>query len=180
MACTASNDRLATLPYEPSTDYPYGRPNPEAPAELSQFAFMIGANDCTEERLNNSTGEWDTGVRTWDAKYYMNGYAISDTGRSGKSNNGNIRIYDPATEQWVVTYFSMPVFGTGTWRGGLVNDELVLEQPQRAPGTELEGVSRLTFSDISAQGFNWTGAWVSNDDPSLIFPFWRISCSKRN
>jgi len=165
--------------YEPNAEFPYGRPNPAAPAELSQFAFIVGANDCTEERLNQASGEWVAGERTWDAYYYINGYAIRDTGRSGNTSNGNIRIYDANLGQWKVHFFSMPVYGTGIWTGGMEGDEMILRLPQKAPGTDLDGFSTLTFSNISVDGFDWVGEWISGDG-EIVFPFWSISCHKRS
>jgi hypothetical protein len=138
---------------------------------------MIGNNDCVDERLNNATGEWDKSNRTWDAHYYMNGYAISDTGWSGQTSNGNIRIFDAASQRWQVQFFSMPTYSSGVWAGGMEGDKMVLRKPQKAPGRDLDGFSRLTFSNISAEGFNWEGAWVSEDE-SVVFPFWKISCRK--
>jgi len=175
---SAAEDRAEDLLYEPSSEHPFGRPNPEAPEQLVQFAFMIGKNDCSEERLNNATGDWDSSTRTWDAYYYMNGNAIRDTGRSGGATNGNIRIFDRGAQEWAVTFFSQPTYGTGVWRGGMEGDRMVLKLPQKAPGTDLDGFSRLTFSNISASGFNWDGEWVSADG-SVVFPFWRIRCTKR-
>jgi hypothetical protein len=170
-------ERAAALDYEPSIENPYGLPNPDAPPELAQFAFLIGQNDCTEERLNNSTGEWVPGTRTWDANYFMNGHAIQDGGSSGATTNGNIRIYDAAAEQWQVTFFSMPVYSSGSWSGGMEESELVLRQAQKTPGTEFDGHSTLTFFNISESSFDWSGAWVSIDG-SVTFPFWRVSCNK--
>ena len=40
--------------YDPSPSHPFGRPHPDAPVELAQFAFMIGAFDCTD-RISAST-----------------------------------------------------------------------------------------------------------------------------
>lgn len=174
----ASEERAENLLFEPSSEYPYGRPNPEAPEKLAQFAFMIGQNDCTDERLNNASGEWDRSTRTWDAHYFMNGYAIRDTGRSGGSTNGNIRVFDSSAQEWLVTFFSMPTYGSGVWRGGMEEGNMVLKLPQKAPGTDIDGFSRLTFSNISNSGFNWDGEWVS-EDGSVVFPFWKIRCSKR-
>lgn len=178
ISVSAGEERSENLAYEPSIEHPYGQRNPEAPEQLEQFAFMIGQNDCTDERLNNATGEWDSGTRSWDAYYYMNGYAIRDTGRSGGTTNANIRLYDVAAQEWIVTFFSMPAYGTGTWRGGMEGDNMVLRLPQKAPGTDIDGFSRLTFSNISDSGFNWDGEWVSSDG-SVVFPFWRIRCTKR-
>lgn len=174
-----STERPAALSYEPSAEFPFGRPNPAAPPELAQFHFIVGQSNCEEELLNGATQEWVEGQRTWDASYYMNGFAIRDAGRTGSGgNNGNIRIFNPATGQWQVHFFSMPVYSNGIWSGGMEGDNMVLRQPQKAPGTDLDGVSRLTFSNISDEGFDWAGEWVSDDDADIVFPFWRISCSK--
>lgn len=176
-ACTTPSARVGRLPHDPSPMYPFGRLNPEAPPETAQFAFLIGHNDCREERLNNATGEWVGGERSWDASYYLDGYAVQDSGSSGGATNGNIRIYDPATEQWHVTYFSTPVYGLGTWSGGMVEDRIELERPQKAPGTDLDGTNRLTFYDITDTGFKWKGQWIS-EDSSFVTDYWRISCTR--
>jgi hypothetical protein len=176
-ACQAKQPRAAPLSYEPSEQYPYGRANPDAPEELMQFNFMVGRNDCTEQRLNSATGDWTEAERSWDAYYFMNGYAIRDEGRSGSATNGNIRVYNAEAGEWVVTFFSAPVFSSGIWRGKKDGENIVLRQAQQAPGTDLDGYSTLTFSNISAQGFEWTGEWIS-EDGSVVFPFWRIQCQK--
>ncbi|PCI82171.1 MAG: hypothetical protein COB20_00775 [SAR86 cluster bacterium] len=138
---------------------------------------MVGRNDCAEQKLNNATGDWVDSSRAWDGLYFMNGFAIRDGGKSGAATNGNIRVYDAATQEWVVTFFSTPIYSSSTWRGKMEGEELVLRQPQKAPGTDFDGFSTLTFSNLSAQGFDWTGAWVS-EDGSLVFPFWRVQCQK--
>jgi hypothetical protein len=35
--------------YAPSPAYPFGRPHPDAPPKLEQFAFMVGEFDCVDE-----------------------------------------------------------------------------------------------------------------------------------
>lgn len=176
-ACQLGTSRVASQSYGPSERYPFGRANPDAPAELAQFHFMVGKNDCTEQRLNNATGQWQASERTWDGYYFMDGFAIRDEGRSGATTNGNIRVYDVAGQQWVVTFFSAPTYSSGIWRGKMEGDEIVLRQAQKAPGTDFSGFSTLTFSKISDQGFEWSGQWVS-EDGLTIFPFWRIQCQK--
>lgn len=92
--CQSVQDHPPGMIYEPDSQFPFGRRNPDAPAELAQFEFMVGRNRCDEERLNGATGERESGQRSWDAHYFMNGYAIRDTGRSGALTNGNIRLFD--------------------------------------------------------------------------------------
>lgn len=177
VAVNGAANRQLDMPYDPNETYPFGRSNPSAPKELAQFEFLIGNNDCTEERLNNTSGEWEKGQRSWDAMYFMNGFGIVDSGGSSGSSNSNVRVYDSDKKQWSVTYFSMPQYSSGVWTGGLVDEKIVLKQPQKAPGTDFDGFSQLTFSKISTLGFDWLGEWVSVDG-SVVFPFWRISCHK--
>lgn len=132
-ACTTPPVGGSRLSHDPSSRYPFGRQNPEAPPETAQFAFMIGHNDCQEERLINATGEWISGRRSWDTSSYLDGFAIRDSGSAGSGTNGNVRIFDPATGQWHVTFFSIPVYGSGVWRGCMVEDRIELERPQKAP-----------------------------------------------
>ena len=169
--------RENALEFEPNTEHPFGRPNPAAPKELSQFAFMIGNNNCTEKRRTPGSDNWVESKRTWDAHYALNGMAIMDSGRSGNSTNGNIRAFDTATGLWHVTFFSMPIYGSGVWKGKVEDGKIVLKQPQKAPGTDFDGISKLTFSNISNQGFNWNAEWIS-EDGSVVYSFWEIRCKK--
>ena len=175
--CHMNPDRQGSLSYEPNERYPYGRANPAAPSELAQFGFMIGSNDCAEQRLDNGSGDWVESTRSWDAYYFMNGFAIRDGGKSAAGANGNIRVFDAATKEWVVTFFSAPIYGSGTWRGKMEEGKIVLRQPQKAPGTDFDGFSTLSFLNISDQGFDWSGEWISEDE-TVAVPFWRMQCHK--
>ncbi len=178
LTSNAAFARQDVLRYEPSSEHPFGRPNPDAPPEISQFAFMIGENDCINSRRQPGSDTWVESTRTWDAKYTLNGYGIIDSGRSGTTTNGNVRIYDTASKQWQVTFFAMPAYSSGVWSGGMVGDDIVLKQAQVAPGNNIPGHSTLTFSNISMDGFDWRGEWIS-EDGSIVYPFWKVSCKKR-
>jgi len=175
--CQVNVARLDSLPYDPNDQYPYGRVNPAAPPEIAQFGFMVGSNDCAEQRLDNSTGDWVDSTRSWDAYYFMNGFAVRDGGESASGSNGNIRVFDAATMEWVVTFFSAPNYSSGTWRGKMEDGKIVLKQPQKAPGTDFDGFSTLTFLNISATSFDWSGEWIS-EDGTVVVPFWRMQCHK--
>ncbi len=169
-------DRIGVGPYDPSPGQPYGRPNPAAPSELAQFNFMIGRNDCSEQRRNGEDGSWSNTRRTWDARYTLNGYGIIDSGSSGATVSTNVRVFDEAAGLWNVTFFSMPTYSSGTWSGNRVGERIVLKRPQLAPGGAA-GFSRLTFFNISEGGFEWAGEWVSEDE-RVVYPFWKIQCTK--
>ena len=55
----------------------YGNPNPKAPPELSQFAFIIGKWRC-DVRAKGENGTWQTYQATWVGRYILDGYVIAD------------------------------------------------------------------------------------------------------
>ena len=176
-ACTVGTQDTSRQEYNPSASYPFGRANPNAPPELAQFDFIVGHNNCNEERLNSATGEWVAGERSWDGHYTLNGYGVWDSGTSGSSTNGNIRTFDPVSGKWYVTFVATPAYSTGTWSGNRVGNSIVLERPQKAPGTDIDGINRLTFYDVTDVSFSWKGEWASLDN-SIVNEFWRLDCRK--
>ncbi|NNE28720.1 MAG: hypothetical protein HKN16_03750, partial [Saprospiraceae bacterium] len=83
-------------PFEPTEEYPYGRPNPEAPAQLLDFAPLIGECDCKSlQRIDQTTWK-DTINMVWRFKYIMNGMAIQDeTLKEDGTYAGSIRQFNP-------------------------------------------------------------------------------------
>ena len=55
----------------------YGNRNPQAPPELSQFAFIIGEWRC-DVRVKGDDGTWQTYAARWIGRYILDGYAIAD------------------------------------------------------------------------------------------------------
>ena len=166
--------------YEPSSKYPYGKLNPEAPEQVGDFAPIIGTCEC-KSLQRNPDGTWqDTLTMLWTFKYIMNGTAVQDeVWRENGVFAGSIRQYQPDSAQWVVTYFSYPAVSTtpGVWLGNKVGDDIVLKMPQAAPNG-MEGTSRLTFHEITEKGFKWKGEWVDKSE-TFVYPFWTIECEKR-
>jgi hypothetical protein len=91
----------------------------------------------------------------------------------------SIRLFEPDSGVWVVSYHSVPGIPKSipSWVGTKEGDKIVLDMPQVA-GNGMEGVSRLTFSEISSKGFNWKGEWI-NEAAAVVYPFWQIWCKKR-
>lgn len=163
--------------YEPSKQFPFGRPNPKAPAELRQFAFMVGQCDCVDSIRNASTkNQWQSRNRVWDGKYIMNGTAIQDGQSSDKLNSLNIRVYDPKTKQWMVTFIANPTYNSGVWKGKKEGEKMIMRKAFTT-SNGVKGESRLTFYNISKQGFSWKGEFVS-DDGTIVYAFWKIHCKK--
>ena len=159
-----------TTKYEPSPAFPYGRMNPKAPNETKQFSFMIGEFDCVDSVINPKDGKWIEFPAIWNAKYFLNGYGIQDQYWSPRFSTSNIRIFDSKEKKWKVTYFKKPGYGSGVWSGVKEGEDLVMRQ-----GDDKRG-SRLTFSSISKDGFEWVGESMKDGKPT---PFWKSSCKRR-
>ncbi len=164
---------------EPSGKFPYGRPHPDAPKEVADFAPMIGSCACKSvSRIDQNT--WaDTVKMTWNWKYIMNGWGVQDeTLKEDGGHSGSIRVYNADSARWYVHYYSNTGFSSplSTWEGNREGDKIVLYRDQPAPnGTP--GFYRLTFSDFSKEGYNWVGEWV-NKAETFSYPTWKIFCKR--
>lgn len=150
--------------YAPSPAHPFGRPHPEAPPELAQFAFMIGEFDCVD-RIRQADGSYVTFPAIWNARYFLNGHGIQDEYWSPAFATSNIRIYDPAAGRWKITFFRTPGYQSGVWEGGIEGDRLVFRQGGQTSGPG------LTFHSLTDDGFEWNSG---GDTPG-----WTSSCTRR-
>ncbi len=161
--------------FDPNDERPFGRPNPSAPSELALFAFMIGEFDCVDHLLT-ADGSWREMKATWHTHYTLNGYAIQDNYRNEIYAGMSIRSYISPKNEWVVKFFGMPGGHTGLWKGGQVDDKIVLISKQTdASGSPV--TSRLSFSQITADSFEWLAEKVAED--GVATPNWRISAKRR-
>ena len=160
---------------DPSPSLPYGQQHPEAPTELDLFAFMIGEFDCSDCLLM-ANGSWKEMKAVWHTHYTLNGYAIQDNYRNEIYAGMSIRTYSSPQKAWQVAFFGMPGGHTGLWQGGRQGSKIVLTSEQTAPdGTTV--ISRLTFSDITLDGFEWLGEKVLANGQAT--PNWQISARRR-
>jgi len=166
--------------YEPSSEYPFGRLNPDAPSQTGDFSKLIGKCSCKSvSRIGPK--EWaDTVSTIWTFKYIMNGTAVQDeTLKEDGRHSGSIRQFNADSSKWYVHYYSSSsaVTTLPAWEGNkMEGDDIVLFRQQTSPNG-LEGYYRLTFSDISDDGFNWIGEWV-NKNQTIVYPTWKIFCLK--
>ncbi|NAS14268.1 YybH family protein [Poritiphilus flavus] len=171
----------AQFSYEPSAEHPFGLPNPEAPQQILDFAPLIGECDC-KSVSRNPDQTWAEAVdMVWRFKYIMNGMAVQDeTLKSDGKHAGSIRQFIADSTRWYVHYYNsaLPSTVLPAWEGVKQEEgKIVLYREQKAPNG-MEGFYRLTFSDMSETGFKWAGEWV-NTDESIVFPTWKIDCTKR-
>ena len=166
--------------YEPNADYPHGRLNPKAPKEVADWDALIGTCDCDSD-IRNPDGSWaETTKMVWKWKYIMNGTAVQDeTWLPNGRHAGSIRQFIADSSKWYVHFYSDPgaTPALPAWEGGMRGDSLVLYRDQKAPNG-MDGMYRITFSDMNTDGFNWIGEWVDTTE-NIVYPTWKISCKKR-
>lgn len=143
----------------------FGKLNPNAPAALSRFAFLIGRWRC-EARVRLAGGEWQAFQATWLGRFILDGYAIADDYRMTDASGAlivlgvNLRTYDAARQVWNMKWLNALA---GTW---------VDLGPEELGGVSLDGHSivyafkepmaghaytRATYTNISDNRFTWRG-----------------------
>jgi hypothetical protein len=145
-------------------DNEYGNPNPKAPPELSQFAFLIGKWRC-DVRTKGEDGTWQSYRAIWVGRYVLDGYVIADeyrmTNQQGELivQGMNFRSYSAEKKTWIMRWLN-------------ARDSVWLELgPERLGGVRVtpkiitfnlidtfapEALSRVTFSNMSASHFTWS------------------------
>lgn len=176
----STSTSFAQYNYEASEAHPFGQLNPEASAETADFAALIGECECTSQN-RNPDGTWNDEIdMIWRWKYIMNGMAVQDeTLKADSIHSGSIRQFNEESKKWFVHYYSTSGAANPlpSWEGSKTEDgNIVLYREQKAPNGS-EGFYRLTFYDISEEGFEWIGEWVDSEE-TLSFPTWKISCKK--
>jgi len=167
--------------YEISHEFPFGKPNPNAPEQIKDFDPVIGLCNC-KSQIRNQDGTWAEPVdMIWKFKYIMNGMAVQDeTYKMDQTFAGSIRQFNKDSAAWYVHYYSAGYASPtlSAWKGNKTeNGDIILYKEQKAPNG-MEGFYKITFSNISKEGFNWLGEWV-NTDESIIYPTWKIDCIKQ-
>lgn len=166
--------------YAASEAYPFGRPHPDAPKQFLDYEPLIGECDCTSTRRNPDQTWGEPEEMVWRFSYIMNGTAVQDqTLKANGGHSGSIRQYIADSSTWYVHYYSnvAPSTKLSAWEGGMRGDSIVLYKEQKTP-TGVDGFYRITFNDISQDGFNWIGEWVDPGE-TITFPTWKIRCRKR-
>lgn len=146
-------------------DHEYGSPNPNAPAALSRFAFLLGRWRC-EARVRMATGEWQTFQASWVGRFILDGYAMADEYRMTDSSGElivlgiNLRTYDDAKRTWNMKWLNALA---GTWvdlgpeeLGGVRFDGESIIYVFREP-IAAHAYTRATYTDISKTHFTWRG-----------------------
>jgi hypothetical protein len=133
------------------------QPNPKAPPETAQYAFLIGEWDCRIESMAPD-GSMTEGRARWKGYYILDGWAIQDEWvsetPSGEEFYGtNIRSFDPERKKWNNRWLPS---GSLKWKhfdSEQIGDTMVMIGGEgRDP---IGPVDRNTFYNISEDHFDW-------------------------
>jgi hypothetical protein len=146
-------------------EHEYGKPNPNAPQELSQFAFLVGKWR-GEAKLKREDGTWENLKALWEGRYILDGYAIADEYRMTTPAGEllvlgiNLRSYDAKKKAWNLKWLNALA---GTWTdlgpeelGGVVADGKAISYRMKEPVAR-HAFTRATYTNISADHFTWRG-----------------------
>ena len=142
----------------------YGKPNPKAPTELSQFAFIIGKWRC-DVGVKGDNGTWQTYPATWVGRYILDGYVIADeyrmTNTAGELvvHGMNLRSYSVEKKTWIMRWLDATrsfwvelgpekLGGVGVTPKAITFNLIDIFAP--------DALCRVTFSNISASHFTWS------------------------
>lgn len=156
-------------------EHKYGKPNPKAPPELSQFAFLIGKWGC-EAKLKRDERTWENLKATWEGRYILDGYAIADEYRMTTAAGElmvlgvNLRSYDPNKKTWNMKWLNALA---GTWvdlgpeeLAGVKTDKrtitYMMKEDTRGRSVAAHAFTRATYTNNSENHFTWRGE-RSND-----------------
>ena len=134
------------------------------------FNFLIGNYLC-DDVLTSPDGRVTKLKGHWKGGTILNGNAIQDHYWNDQYAATNIRIFDPSQKKWLVTYFRYPPYRTGTWKGGINGDKIVLKRAFQYHGQNL--TSELVFENISQQGFYWHSSYISKNSTLIN---WTSKC----
>jgi hypothetical protein len=145
----------------------FGKLNQNAPAELTQFTFLIG-NWTFEAKVKMADGQSLPFKGAWRGRYILDGYAISDeyrmTDLSGKLIvlGLNLRSYDASKQTWNIKWLNAQ---TGAWTnlapselGGVKADgrSMIYAFKETAPLNTAHAYTRVTYTKVSETHFTWT------------------------
>jgi hypothetical protein len=154
-----------------------GQLNSKAPAELANFAFLIGRFQC-EAKVLLQSGTWQTFQAEWKGRYFLDGYAIEDEYRMTDSSGAlivlgmNYRTYDPARKAWNIKWLNALA---GTWLdlgspefGGVRIDDPSITYIFREPMAG-HTFTRATYTKNPDGHFSWRGERSEDGKTWILF-----------
>lgn len=144
-----------------------------APPELQHWGQLVGRWSTTEEGLRQDGTGWDPSKGAdWDFFWAFDGWGIQDNytspptsqeldDESTRQRGINLRIYDPAAKQWVLTWLTPGSTKPNNFTATSTADEIVM----RGNALNPQGFhSRITFFDMTDTTFEWKLEWSKDEE----------------
>jgi hypothetical protein len=148
-----------------SADRDLGMQNPNAPPELAQFAFLIGAWRFNA-RFLPVDGQSQDFTGAWTGRYILDGYAIADEYRMTSPSGElivlgmNVRTFQASNKLWNLKWLNAL---DGSWTdlvsgelGGVTVDGASIRYAFREP-VAAHAYTRATYIRNSPHNFTWRG-----------------------
>jgi len=167
----------------------FGKLNPNAPKELAKFAFLIGDWNF-QARVKIADGQSQNFKGTWQGRYILDGYAISDeyrmTDLSGKLIvlGLNLRTYDAEKHAWNIKWLNALTGSLLTLApselGEVKSDgqSMIYAFKEMAPIDSAHIYTRATYTKVSETQFTWTGG--KSSDGKTWSEFMVVECHRSN
>ena len=146
-----------------------GVKNENAPAELDDFAFMIGEWEVVR-KSKNADGTYSTNATNayWRASYVLNGTAILDEWKASSSGGEQLgitlRTFDPNEKSWTCMWYDNAFKKWIRYTASRSGENMVMYG--QAPKTAYQGEGgdmRITFYEIQKDSFEWKMDWRSDN-----------------
>lgn len=136
-----------------------GGPNPAAPEETAQFAFIVGEWNCITRFMKPDGSGHNEGRATWTGYWILDGWAVqddwvSDLGQGKKGLGTNIRSFNPETGLWDNRWLAAGSLQWSWFSSEQVGDTMVMTG---GGGTDAFGefIDRNIFHDIEEDSWSW-------------------------
>ena len=134
---------------------------PGAPAEASDYAFLIGDWTCTYQQMDKQNKVIFEAPCTWQADYaFDNKMVVDDFKMYDKDGNVSyggrtLRTYSSRDKQWHQVFLAAQLGAPmNPFTARKIKGEVQLEVKMRQPSGELSP-ARFSFSNISDNAFTW-------------------------
>lgn len=144
-----------------------------APPELHHWDKMIGPWSTTEERLSQDGSTWQPSkAADWNFYWSYDGWGIRDDytsppmsepveDESKRQRGTNLRIYNPKTRQWVMTWLTIASTTPASFTATSTDEEIVMLSDTANP----QGFfGRITFFDMTGKSFEWKLEWSKDQE----------------
>ena len=144
-----------------------------APPELAHWEKLIGSWSTTEEGLAPDGSAWNPSKGAdWNFYWSFNGWGIRDDyisppvaeaveDESKRQRGTNLRIYNPTTNQWVMTWLTPQSTQPQNFTATSTDDIIVMQSDKLNPQGQW---SRITFFDMTATSFEWKLEWSKDKE----------------